>query len=146
MIIVLFGLYLAILMKLLVFRYSSTAIFNFSGSNFIPFKTITSYLSNPALLGVALRNLLGNIFIFIPLGIFIPLFRPSSKWKIILITGLVISSIMGIIQGIFKVGVFDVDDIMLNGLGTLLGYGFFVLCKMLLSFKNKPSPVDQSRQ
>jgi len=34
-------------------------------------------------------------------------------------------------QMLFKVGIFDVDDILLNSIGGILGYLFFVICNSI---------------
>jgi Glycopeptide antibiotics resistance protein len=131
---ILFVVYLAILLRLLTFRDSSLFFAAVHG-NFVPFKTILNYLSDSPTLGIAIRNLVGNIIIFVPLGFFVPLLRRSSKWKTVLIVGLIISSIIEVVQGIFRVGIFDVDDILLNTFGAIFGYGTFVYIKLMIKRK-----------
>jgi len=133
---ILLAVYLVILLRLLIFR-DSAASFNFARGNFVPFKTIFNYLSDSPTLGIAIRNLVGNIFIFIPLGLFIPLLSRSSKWKTVLVAGFAISFASEVIQGIFKVGVFDVDDILLNTFGAVFGYGVFVCNKLIICNRQK---------
>jgi glycopeptide antibiotics resistance protein len=98
----------------------------------VPLKTIFNYLDDVPTLGIALRNLGGNIMIFVPLGFFIPLLHRTSKWKTVLVVALVVSLTFEIIQGVFKVGIFDVDDILLNALGTMIGYWVFVCIKSVV--------------
>jgi len=126
---VLFVMYLAVLMKLLIFRQGAMG---FGGGNFVPLKTIFNYLDDAPTLGIALRNLGGNIMIFVPLGFFIPLLHRTSKWKAVLIIAFVASLTFEIIQGVFKVGIFDVDDILLNALGAMIGYWVFVCIKSVV--------------
>jgi glycopeptide antibiotics resistance protein len=124
-----FVIYLVILLRLLVFRYSSSITFDIAYGNFVPFKTILNYLNDSPAMGMVIRNLVGNILIFVPLGFFVPLFRRSSNWMIVLAASLIISFALEAIQGIFGMGVFDVDDILLNTLGAIIGYGIFVCIK-----------------
>lgn len=66
-------------------------------------------------------NLLGNFVLFIPLPfILIWLFRMKNYCSI-LVTGLLISIGIECIQYIFEMGVADIDDVILNTLGTAVG-------------------------
>lgn len=131
-IITLFVIYIAILIKLLFFKYPLGMTFEIVHGNFVPFKTILNYLSGEPTWIIAIRNVWGNIMLFIPFGIFIPLLCRTFKWKSVLATAFVISATLEITQGIFRAGVFDVDDILLNILGVAIGYGVFVCIKVLL--------------
>lgn len=69
-----------------------------------------------------------NILLFIPLGFLLPQVSRRSRrlWRTVLIgTGL--SIVIEVTQLITRLGWFDVDDIMLNMLGTLVGYGAYKL-------------------
>ncbi|MDK8190741.1 VanZ family protein [Paenibacillus sp. UMB7766-LJ446] len=74
------------------------------------------------------KNLFGNIVLFIPLGIWIPwLFRRCRKfWPF---TGVVVLLLFAVevTQLITRLGSFDVDDIMLNTVGAWIGYIGFAL-------------------
>jgi len=71
-----------------------------------------------------LINLVGNIVAFMPLGLLIPLARPRacSPWRTLLI-GLGLSLGIEATQWLAGYRVSDIDDVILNGLGTLFGYG-----------------------
>lgn len=64
-------------------------------------------------------SFIGNIIIFIPLGILIPLLYKISSKKVILI-GFLISLSIEIIQLFLKRGT-DIDDLILNTLGVFIG-------------------------
>ena len=64
-------------------------------------------------------SFIGNIIIFIPLGILIPLLYKISSKKVILI-GFLISLLIEIIQLFLKRGT-DIDDLILNTLGVFIG-------------------------
>lgn len=76
----------------------------------------------------ALKNILGNFIPFIPFGVLLPLAYPQYNrlgrvFIISLFTVLAIESY----QFITMLGSFDVDDIILNTIGMILGYAGFVL-------------------
>ena len=71
-------------------------------------------------------NLAGNVIMFLPLGFCLAALWPSlrSVRKIALTTFLIIF-LVELIQMLTLVGSFDTDDLMLNILGSLLGYWLF---------------------
>lgn len=87
--------------------------------NLIPFRAMSPYLrdiTEP----YAFKNIIANILVFIPLGFFISNKNPKNVFKALIICLGVILSIE-LIQLFFKIGFFDVDDIILNFIGSLLG-------------------------
>lgn len=87
--------------------------------NLIPFRTMSPYLKNITET-YAFKNIIANILVFIPLGFFISNKNPKNVFKALIICLGVILSIE-LIQLFFKIGFFDVDDIILNFIGSLLG-------------------------
>lgn len=70
-----------------------------------------------------------NILLFVPLTILLfTLTKAFRKWWVALITGILCSIIIETIQLMAHLGRFEVDDILTNTLGALLG---FLLCKIL---------------
>ncbi|MFJ7667568.1 VanZ family protein [Lysinibacillus sp. NPDC097195] len=94
--------------------------------NIYPMRTITPYLEDITYT-YAYLNILGNIIPFVPLGMFIPIiYKRYSNLKQVLIIFTI--CIIGIetLQFITMLGFFDVDDILLNMIGCLVGYSFYV--------------------
>jgi glycopeptide antibiotics resistance protein len=96
--------------------------------NFAPFKSILELL-NHSWYVVALRNIGGNVLLFVPLGVLMPLKNKAinSKWKMI-----VVACLVSLIIELFQLFVVpsrsaDVDDFILNILGGLVGYFFYKL-------------------
>lgn len=87
--------------------------------NLIPFRTMSPYLKNITET-YAFKNIIANILVFIPLGFFISNKNSKNVFKALIICLGVILSIE-LIQLFFKIGFFDVDDIILNFIGSLLG-------------------------
>lgn len=95
--------------------------------NLIPFRSISPYLKNITET-YAFKNIAANIVIFIPLGFFISSKNPKNVFKALIICLGVILSIE-LIQLFFKIGFFDVDDIILNFTGSLIGLLISILTR-----------------
>ena len=96
--------------------------------NFLPFVYLFDY---PTLKEVLL-NLIGNTAMFIPLGIVWPsVFKKlNTHWKVIA-AGFGVSLTIEVLQLPFFDRATDVDDLILNTLGFLLGYGIYLLAKRM---------------
>lgn len=89
--------------------------------NLIPFRSISPYLRNITE-PYAFKNIIANILVFIPLGFFVSNKNSKNVFKALIICLGVILSIE-CIQLILKIGFFDIDDIILNFIGALIGMG-----------------------
>jgi glycopeptide antibiotics resistance protein len=78
------------------------------------------------------RQLGGNVLVFAPLGVLLPLAAPrAARFGVVVAAGLLFS--VGVELAQFAVSsmlgyayrVADVDDVMLNVLGVALGYGLY---------------------
>ena len=89
-------------------------------SELIPFKTIISQLKYGSINEIV-RNIIGNLCLFIPLS-FLLILKDNKYKNILRQTLIVFPSILmtELLQMITSVGVFDIDDIILNYLGVLL--------------------------
>jgi glycopeptide antibiotics resistance protein len=87
--------------------------------NLIPFRSISPYLRNITE-PFAFRNIAGNIVLFLPLGFFFcNIFSKKILKSIILCIAVIL--VIECIQFVFKIGFFDVDDVLLNFVGCLFG-------------------------
>lgn len=86
----------------------------------IPFKTIISQLKYGSTNEI-IRNIIGNLCLFIPLS-FLLILKDNKYKNILRQTLIILPSILmtETLQMITNVGVFDIDDIILNYLGVLL--------------------------
>ena len=75
--------------------------------------------------------ILGNIMIFVPYGFFISMAGKSMGFFKILFFSMALSLGVETIQLFTRVGSFDVDDILLNTIGGVLGYILFVVCSRI---------------
>ena len=84
------------------------------------------------LVRIAIRNLLGNILLFTPLGIFLPvLFPPLRKFFRTVLSVTFIIAVIELCQLALMVGSCDIDDLILNVSGAVLGYGLYRLFALL---------------
>lgn len=92
-------------------------------SNFEPFKEMFRYSFGSRLF---IKNVLGNMMLFVPHGFFTSYFLKEKKPLIILVLTLVLSFTIEFIQ--LQIGrVFDIDDILLNLMGGFIGYFIYYL-------------------
>ncbi len=77
-------------------------------------------------------NVVGNMIMFIPTGIILPLIykKLDCFWKVVAV-GALISLCIEILQLPFPSRASDVDDLILNTLGVAVGYGIYVAFKRL---------------
>lgn len=97
------------------------------GPNFLPFKTILPYLLGHKGLIIAGVNLIGNIALLVPIGFLLPFIYPNVKWKSSLFIAITAGFSIEIMQVVLGVGIFDIDDILLNALGVMIGYWAFLI-------------------
>jgi glycopeptide antibiotics resistance protein len=74
----------------------------------------------------AAANLVGNVALFIPLGVFLPHFYPTLRkfWRLLLTATAIIIAIESA-QLLTLLGSGDIDDVLLNLTGTLLGFALW---------------------
>lgn len=129
----LFIIYVLLLFELLTGTENSLG----SGINYIPFKEIMRYKFGSKMF---IYNVLGNILIFVPFGYFISRYiKPKKVWPIV-IDALITSITVETVQ--LKIGrSFDIDDVMLNIVGGMLGY--FVYIALDAIYKHLPKILQK---
>lgn len=141
-------IYLLMLTKMVIFKRSPADIKDhflhgyrwqkekIPHANFTPFATIKLYWNSHLRATYKISNLLGNLIGFVPLGILLPLLftRLRDAWKIMLCS-FALSLAFETFQLISRLGSFDVDDLILNTLGGIIGYFLFWLLTKLTLMK-----------
>ncbi len=140
----LFAVYCAVMLFLLLFGRRSW----YSGAdylenlkwhiNLLPLHTVRQMLwaaryraeryGDTSLIWFAVKNLGGNLLLFVPLGSFLPsLWRGQRRfWKCLLtVTGLI--CVVELVQLVTTLGSLDVDDLLFNVAGSAIGYGLWRL-------------------
>lgn len=126
-----------ILLFFLLFRKKAAG--SFQSVNLIPFHSISAYLFSDDMISraFALSNLLGNIAIFIPMGVYLPLLIRRKSIFVNTVCVALISAVVEVLQYIFAVGSADIDDVILNTVGGLIGVSLFRVMELLLKDQTK---------
>ncbi len=106
--------------------------FPLDGVNLMPFRMIAGYFRDFGTehTGFAIILFFGNMGTFLPLGFFPPLLFRGWNWGKISLFGAGLSFSIELTQ-YFLGRHCDIDDIILNVLGVLMGYGLYVLLHKL---------------
>lgn len=98
-------------------------VVSWSTNNFIPFREIFRYEIGSRLF---IKNVLGNILLFLPYGFFASYYLKEEKPHLIVFLTLIGSLTIETVQ--MSIGrVFDVDDILLNTLGGTIGFYIYLI-------------------
>jgi len=142
-----FTAYLGFLLYLVFFaeqfgRADSDRIYRY---NLVPFREIGRYIRHFRALGIySVINLAGNVAVFVPFGMWLPILAsPARKGYHLVFYTFLFSLMIESVQLLFRVGSFDVDDIFLNTLGGLIG---FILYRFLNRSEEKKSEKKTERK
>lgn len=134
---ILFNIYLVLMVYFLFFSEqlgrtpSDTYHYNLK-----PFAEIKRYMTYYEMIGSfnVILNLFGNVLCFIPFGFVVPImsYKFRSFFKITVFSFLY-SVTIELTQLVTKLGSCDVDDVILNTLGGVLGYILFSICFFIMN-------------
>lgn len=135
---IIFIIYFLLLMRFTLFKYAPLtapwkAFFLRNREyNYIPLKATLQMIRGLSPLRL-IENLAGNIILFVPFGILLPLaFKIEGKT---IFFGCLVSCFIEAMQFVFAMGAADVDDIILNTLGAVMGYIIYIIVRHI--FKKK---------
>jgi glycopeptide antibiotics resistance protein len=98
--------------------------------NFIPFVTIALYLANPGS-PFWVGQAVGNVLLLLPLGLLGPIAIPAMSGLLrVLLVALVASLAIEAAQLWIPNRSADVDDVLLNVIGALIGYAIFTVLRL----------------
>ena len=133
---ILFAVYFLILVWILLFKmsFSLDELYKSRSINLIPF--MGSVIVNGR---IYINEIIDNILVFIPIGIYICMLK--EDWSILrkISVGFFISLGIEVLQFILAIGATDITDLLGNTLGGILGIGVFYLFSKL--FKNKTNKI-----
>lgn len=113
-----FLIYILCLFQIVTFEDQSLYI---GGNNLVPFKEIMRYKLGSRLF---IKNVIGNVVLFIPYGIFASLYakleKPFHALCLVFFASVTVETTQLLIGRVF-----DIDDIILNVIGGLIGYGIY---------------------
>ena len=101
--------------------------------NLILFKEIKRFWNYRNQLGIfaTATNLLGNVLIFLPFGFFMAMASKYRSFLSTVIYSFALSLTIELSQLFMKVGCFDVDDLLLNTIGGMIGFLAFSICNVM---------------
>lgn len=110
---------------------------NYGTNNFIPFKEMFRYSVGSLKF---IKNIIGNILLFVPFGFFSSYYLKAKKISTPFILTLITSLTIEIVQ--YYIGrVFDIDDIILNVLGGVIGALIYIILDKIRD--NLPNPFNK---
>ncbi|SEL34486.1 VanZ family protein [Ruminococcus albus] len=110
--------------------------------NLVPFMNITDYENRRDML----LNIIGNITMFIPSGIVLPIiYKRLDNFLKVFAAGAMLSLCIEILQLPFSTRASDIDDLILNTSGVVIGYGIYALVRGLKNRKKRPSHAVSAR-
>ena len=128
--IILLALVISVILWLTVFSRVSVPE---PGVQYKPFHSLKGIVYNTKLYGIR-SNLIGNTLLFMPIGFLVPIAsRLINKWHRTLLVGFFMPLAVELTQLVTERGYFDFDDIALNCIGTLIGYGILRLIEKVIS-------------
>jgi glycopeptide antibiotics resistance protein len=101
--------------------------------NLVPFHTLSIYWAN---LGswFWMRNLAGNLALLLPLGLLGPIALPAlDRWWRVALLSLLVSTAIELTQLLVPDRSADIDDVIVNVFGALLGYLAFMILRAALT-------------
>lgn len=138
------GTSVAILIVLLVILYCSTVIYRKNGVetgiNLMPFWSYFAIMDGKE--QMVLEKIL-NVLVYIPIGFLCGIVFKEKKLKYTIIVGVASSALIEISQYLFGKGFAELDDVIHNTLGCLIGYGMYLLLTNLYRFILKQRLVNK---
>ena len=94
----------------------------YGGINLVPFKEMLRYsFGSPKFI----KNVIGNILMFLPFGFFVSYYLKANKVSYPFILTLIVSLTIELVQ--LRIGrIFDIDDIILNVVGGFCGFLIYI--------------------
>lgn len=100
--------------------------------NLVLFREISRFIRYRHVIGWmgVFQNLIGNMLIFLPFGMLVPILsRRYKRFGCVTLLSFELSLAVELIQLITKTGSCDVDDILLNTVGGMIGFACFALLR-----------------
>lgn len=125
---ILFCIYFAALIWIILFKmqmpFSNTG--QIRSVNLIPFAG--SAVVNDS---IDVSEIVNNVLIFVPFGVFSSMMAASKNWVQRLAPSFFTSLALEILQFVFAAGVSDITDLLTNTFGGLIGLGIFWICSKI---------------
>lgn len=153
-----FAIYILFVLKVIIFKHPFKQLYaivqtwqrgvvleGLETANFIPFKTIKMYIDYAYKLN-SFENLAGNILVFVPFGILFPMVRAErNSFPDVFLNVFVFVLGIEIFQLFSAFGAFDVDDIILNCFGAVLGYIIYRKCRDIVMWQQGKRIAEEEK-
>mgnify|MGYP003437908186 CR=1 FL=1 len=108
---------------------------SYDSYNLVPFETVSFYLSGEVAPLVAIYNLAANIGLFIPYGTaFLLLSKKRPSTVVLLAVPVAGIAIIEVTQWLTGRGSLDIDDLLLNVVGVIIGYALTPVVRCVITF------------
>ena len=120
------GVYIYILLSIILFKYiSPLELFKpdriaYNGCNLVLFKGLYNHRASAS---YNFNSIFGNIILFVPFGIYMTM--KNDKVIRNVLYGFILSLFFESFQYYFRIGSFDVNDLLLNTIGGIVGILFY---------------------
>ena len=114
----------------------------YKGCDLIPFSSFVRAIKQPEMY----RSMLMNVFFFVPLGLALPYIYKGKTGKRIWLTilsGLILSVVIEIVQYIYSLGLAETDDVICNALGTAIGSSSYLLSLLWIRVSKRKVKSDE---
>lgn len=123
-------LYSLLLMEYIVLLFCSTVVFRAyserRGHDFRPFWNYEAFLEGGEKL---LPEIVMNVAVFVPVGLLLGCSFRRMKWWKVMMMGICVSGSIEVMQFVYKRGFAEVDDVLHNTLGCMIGFGLFSIVR-----------------
>lgn len=147
---ILFAVYILFVLKVIIFKYPygqlrgimdtwsrEVILEGLDSANFTLFRTIKMYIDYADRLN-SFENLAGNVVVFMPYGVFLPwIWKRFRNFADTLLAAFLFSVSIEVFQLFSAFGAFDVDDVLLNCVGSIAGYLIFMIGEKLKLWDTK---------
>jgi glycopeptide antibiotics resistance protein len=96
-------------------------------ANLVPFQTIIEYLFYNQNLLIPFYNLAANIGLFIPFGLYYCYTKSNASLIVLATLTIMAIGVIEVLQFVTRRGSLDIDDLLLNLLGVMIGYFLYPL-------------------
>ena len=127
---IVFSVYFILLIWLVLFKFAIdfSEIPSMRSINLIPF-----YYDQET--SMHLKEVIYNMMVFVPLGVYVQIFRENWKKATKCLLIFLISFLFEIIQFTFAIGASDITDLIGNTIGGIIGLLFFMMLKKFMPKK-----------
>lgn len=127
-----FWIYLVLLVWIVLFKlsFSLEGLVGHSSVNLIPF-----YYGSDVNTRFHLKEVLYNILIFVPFGLFLRMFEVRGKF--IVLCGFLTSLLLEVLQYLLGIGASDITDLLGNTSGVIVGIVFYFILEKIFRSREK---------